>query len=79
MQNLTPLEIQKQTFARKLKGFDPQEVRAYLQLIAEEIERLGLQHRVWRTHCRQCVPTAPGAGGCCMDAAAKRTGAGGRS
>ncbi|PYQ58095.1 MAG: cell division protein DivIVA [Acidobacteria bacterium] len=40
MQNLTPLEIQKQTFARKLKGFDPQEVRAYLQLIAEEIERL---------------------------------------
>ena len=40
MQNLTPLEIQKQTFARKLKGFDPQEVRAYLQLTAEEIERL---------------------------------------
>jgi cell division initiation protein len=40
MQNLSPLEIQKQTFARKLKGFDPYEVRAYLQLVAEEIERL---------------------------------------
>ena len=40
MQDLTPLEIQKQTFARKLKGFDPSEVRAYLQLVAEEIERL---------------------------------------
>ncbi|HEY8132403.1 MAG TPA: DivIVA domain-containing protein [Thermoanaerobaculia bacterium] len=40
MQNLTPLEIQKQSFARKLKGFDPGEVRAYLQLVAEEIERL---------------------------------------
>src|SRR5262249_19869771 len=40
MQNLTPLEIQKQTFARKLKGFDPQEVRAYLQLMAEEVENL---------------------------------------
>ena len=40
MQNLTPLEIQKQTFARKLKGFDPYEVRAYMQLVAEEIERL---------------------------------------
>jgi len=40
MQNLTPLEIQKQSFARKLKGFDPSEVRAYLQLVAEEIERL---------------------------------------
>lgn len=40
MQNLTPLEIQKQVFARKLKGFDPAEVRAYLQLVAEEIEIL---------------------------------------
>ena len=40
MQNLTPLEIQKQNFSRKLKGFDPGEVRAYLQLVAEEIEIL---------------------------------------
>ena len=42
MQNLTPLEIQKQSFARKLKGFDPNEVRAYLQMVAEEIEALLL-------------------------------------
>jgi len=42
MTNLTPLEIQKQLFARKLKGFDPNEVRAYLQLVAEEIEMLLL-------------------------------------
>lgn len=40
MQNLTPLEIQKQTFARVLKGYNVDEVRAYLHLIAEEIERL---------------------------------------
>ncbi|PYQ53109.1 MAG: cell division protein DivIVA [Acidobacteria bacterium] len=40
MPNLTPLEIQKQIFARKLKGFDPDEVRAYLQMVAEEIEIL---------------------------------------
>jgi cell division initiation protein len=40
MQNLTPLEIQKQTFSRAIKGFDPDEVRAYLHLVAEEIERL---------------------------------------
>src|SRR5437867_2875205 len=40
MQNLTPLDIQKQTFSRNLKGFNTDEVRAYLQLIAEEIERL---------------------------------------
>ena len=42
MANLTPLEIQKQLFARKFKGFDPNEVRAYLQLVAEEIEVLLL-------------------------------------
>lgn len=40
MQDLTPLEIQKQTFARVLKGYNVDEVRAYLHLIAEEIERL---------------------------------------
>ena len=40
MSNLTPLEIHKQLFARKLKGFDADEVRAYLQLVAEEMEIL---------------------------------------
>ncbi len=40
MQNLTPLEIQKQTFARAIKGYNPDEVRAYQHLVAEEIERL---------------------------------------
>lgn len=40
MQNLTPLEIQKQIFSRALKGYSPDEVRAYLHLVAEEIERL---------------------------------------
>lgn len=40
MQDLTPLEIQKQTFSRKMRGFDVDEVRGYLHLVAEEIERL---------------------------------------
>ena len=40
MQNLTPLEIQKQTFSRGIKGYNADEVRAYLHLVAEEIERL---------------------------------------
>jgi cell division initiation protein len=40
MQGLTPLEIQKQTFGRVLKGYNQDEVRAYLHLVAEEIERL---------------------------------------
>lgn len=40
MQGLTPLEIQKQTFGRVLKGYNVDEVRGYLHLVAEEIERL---------------------------------------
>jgi cell division initiation protein len=40
MQSLTPLEIQKQTFSRAIKGYNADEVRAYLHLVAEEIERL---------------------------------------
>ena len=40
MQGLTPLDIQKQTFARVLKGYSTDEVRGYLQLVAEEIEHL---------------------------------------
>ena len=40
MQSLTPLEIQKQTFSRVLKGYNADEVRGYLHLVAEEIERL---------------------------------------
>ena len=40
MQSLTPLEIQKQHFSRVLKGYNADEVRAYLNLVAEEIERL---------------------------------------
>jgi cell division initiation protein len=38
--NLTPLDIQRQTFSRALKGYNTDEIRAYLQLVAEEIERL---------------------------------------
>ncbi len=40
MQGLTPLDIQKQTFSRGFKGYDGDEVRAYLHLVAEEIEHL---------------------------------------
>jgi DivIVA domain len=40
MQNLTPLDIQKQTFGKSFKGYSADEVRAYLHIVAEEIERL---------------------------------------
>ena len=38
--DLTPLDIQTQTFGRTLKGYNADEVRAYLHLVAEEVERL---------------------------------------
>ncbi len=39
---LTPLEIRKMTFPKKLRGFDPQEVEDFLTLVAEELTtRLG--------------------------------------
>lgn len=40
MQNLTPLDIQKQDFSKSFKGYDSNEVRSFLHLVAEEIERL---------------------------------------
>lgn len=40
MQDLTPLEIQKQTFGKSLKGYAVDEVRGYLHVVAEEMERL---------------------------------------
>ena len=38
--NLTPLDIRKQSFQRTLRGFDPDEVQAFLEMAAEEFERL---------------------------------------
>ncbi|HVT44134.1 MAG TPA: DivIVA domain-containing protein [Thermoanaerobaculia bacterium] len=40
MQNLTPLEIQKQGFSKVLNGFSVDEVRAYLHIVAEQVELL---------------------------------------
>lgn len=39
---ISPMDIQRQTFARKLRGFDRDEVRSYLVLVAEEVA--ALQH-----------------------------------
>jgi len=41
---LTPLEIQKQRFGRKWKGFDPVEVGSFLEMAAEEMEALAREN-----------------------------------
>jgi cell division initiation protein len=37
---ISPMEIQKQSFSRTLRGFDRDEVRSYLGLVAEEFAEL---------------------------------------
>src|SRR6185295_2294845 len=34
---ISPMDIQKQTFAGQLRGFDKEEVKSYLSLVAEEV------------------------------------------
>jgi cell division initiation protein len=48
---ISPMDIQRQAFARRFRGLDPDEVRAYLSLIAEEFaaverERAELDQQV---------------------------------
>jgi cell division initiation protein len=37
---LSPLEITQRDFGRKMRGLDPDEVRAFLEQVAEEMTRL---------------------------------------
>ena len=41
---LTAMDIEKQEFGRRLRGYDPEEVRLYLRSVAEEVERLNLEN-----------------------------------
>jgi cell division initiation protein len=38
--NLTPSDVQRQTFGRRFRGFDPDEVRAFLAAVAEDMAAL---------------------------------------
>jgi len=47
---ISPMDIQRQNFAVRFRGFDPDEVRTYLGLVAEEVaaiqrERDSLEHQ----------------------------------
>jgi cell division initiation protein len=48
---ISPMDLQRQTFAQRLRGFDTAEVRTYLNIVAEEVaalqrERDGLEQEV---------------------------------
>jgi cell division initiation protein len=49
--SITPLEIRKQEFKKKVRGYDPHEVHEFLEMLATEMEELlrentGLAERV---------------------------------
>jgi len=41
---ITAMDVEKQDFPRKLRGFAEEEVKLYLRSVAEEIERLNLEN-----------------------------------
>ncbi|MGQ9664609.1 MAG: DivIVA domain-containing protein [bacterium] len=48
---ITPLEIRKQEFRKGLRGYDPHEVRSFLEMVSNELENLmrenaGLSEKV---------------------------------
>ncbi len=48
---ILPMDIQRQSFGQKFRGFDPEEVRGYLTIVAEEVaaiqgERDRLDHEI---------------------------------
>jgi cell division initiation protein len=48
MSRLTAMDIEKQDFRSKLRGYDPEEVRLFLRSISEEVERLNLENGEFR-------------------------------
>jgi cell division initiation protein len=45
---ISAIDIQRQKFQVKLKGFDQEEVRSFMIAVAEEIEELSRQNEVYR-------------------------------
>ena len=45
---MTAMDVEKQEFARKMRGYDVDEVRMYLKAVAEEIARLQLDNQSQR-------------------------------
>lgn len=44
----TAMDIERQDFPRKMRGFDPDEVQLFLKAVAEEVERLNLENGTLR-------------------------------
>ena len=45
---MTAMDVEKQEFTRKMRGYDTDEVRLYLKAVAEEVARLQLDNQLQR-------------------------------
>ncbi len=45
---ITPLDIRKQSFKKVFRGIDPEEVQAFLEMTAEEFERLNRENLTFK-------------------------------
>ncbi len=57
---ISPMDIQRQVFSRRLRGYDREEVRTYLNLVAEEVaalqrerDGLGQEAQTLRLHVEE--------------------------
>jgi cell division initiation protein len=50
---MTAMDVEQQDFARKVRGFDPDQVRLFLRSVAEEIERVNLENGTLREEIGQ--------------------------
>jgi cell division initiation protein len=48
--NITPLDIRKQIFKKSFRGYDQEEVQAFLDMLATEVENLGAENIELKEH-----------------------------
>ena len=48
--NITPLDIRKQIFKKSFRGYDQEEVQAFLDMLATEVESLGAENIELKEH-----------------------------
>jgi cell division initiation protein len=50
---LTPLDLQNHRFTRSLRGYDPEEVQAFLRIVAEDLEGVTRESELLRERLRE--------------------------
>ena len=51
---ITPLEIRQKAFEKNFRGYNQDEVNAFLQILSQEWERVGDENKEWRIKLEAC-------------------------